>query len=685
MRFIDEKAFWSTNIKTIEILTNTIVPVHANFYPNASGVVVKVTAGTATTYKKLDGWSASAFKFYEYGEKTIRVQACPSNKPVEVWCSGNFLDTIPKTGGMVYVTVNMPVQEYEFELRVPTQYLKGDPLTDGKSPSWGWGIGLDEVNYPGYKFMRARRLEDFSFIDINFNPISEHIIQFDSDATKTICVANWDANSDGELSMEEAAAVTTIGDVFSGSNITSFDEFRYFTGVDSLSSTFEFCSNLTSITLPEGLTLIGEKSFRKCYALKHIQISSTVTEIRENAFAECSSLATLHIPQNLTTIWSGAFTYCQSLMSISVDEANPRYDSRNGCNAIIYGANDYLIVGCKNTVIPDGVTSINPSAFAGNTALTSIEIPSTVNRVMSGAFQGCTNLKQVVAKWTTPPSITESSPFRGISDECVLVIPEGTRAAYIAAGWTEDVFQGGILEPASGSDLRKFVYNGTEAGGLYAELSNYSDDQLKGIRKLIVNSPINSADLFIIRKLCGDYANDPAGYNDYSLDLLDLSHATIVADNGTGTVPYLGSSTYIRVNNKIPNQMFSFCKNLSEVILPENVTMATSVDIFQGAKSDMVVHVVWTAPAELEIYDLDTPDPESMPFGFKSSNAVGGMTLVVPQGSLSAYQAAEGWNWFNEIREETDPEPEDMKGDMNEDERLTIADVTILVNKILGR
>ena len=62
------------------------------------------------------------------------------------------------------------------------------------------------------------------------------------------------------------------------------------------------------------------------------------------------------------------------------------------------------------------------------------------------------------------------------------------------------------------------------------------------------------------------------------------------------------------------------------------------------------------------------------------------MTLVVPKGSLAAYQAAEGWNWFKEIVEENDTEPStELLGDVNGDGQVTIADVTKLVNIILGK
>ena len=90
-------------------------------------------------------------------------------------------------------------------------------------------------------------------------------ITFADSMMKAICVARWDANGDGELSPSEAARVTTIGTFEGNGKITSFDEFQYFTSVETLSkSAFLGCSSLTSITLPASVTSIGDNVFFGC-------------------------------------------------------------------------------------------------------------------------------------------------------------------------------------------------------------------------------------------------------------------------------------------------------------------------------------------------------------------------------------------------------------------------------------
>ena len=77
------------------------------------------------------------------------------------------------------------------------------------------------------------------------------------------------------------------------------------------------------------------------------------------------------------------------MTSIVVDKGNETYDSREGCNAIIKTKTNTLIQGCKNTVVPNSVTSIGVGAFWGCCDLTTITIPNSVTSIGEGAFWGC--------------------------------------------------------------------------------------------------------------------------------------------------------------------------------------------------------------------------------------------------------------------------------------------------------
>lgn len=185
-------------------------------------------------------------------------------------------------------------------------------------------------------------------------------IEFADEKVKALCVANWDTDHNGELSMTEAAAVTDLGEVFKqNEEITSFDELRFFTGLTDIPgwNTFNGCHSLTSVTIPASVTSIEGATFANCEALEHI----------------------------------------------SVDPSNTKYCTLQNCNAIIERETNKLVVGCKAAEIPDGVTVIGTEAFHGSTLIQWIGIPESVTELEAGAFAWCISLEGV----EIPSSVTK--------------------------------------------------------------------------------------------------------------------------------------------------------------------------------------------------------------------------------------------------------------------------------------
>ena len=276
-------------------------------------------------------------------------------------------------------------------------------------------------------------------------------IQFDDDNVKALCVANWDTNGDGELSMNEAAAVTSLGQVFKNNkNITSFDELQYFTSLTSIDSeTFYYCQllwsiiipnnvitigdgafsgcyNLLSITLPNGLTSVGDSSFAGCGRIESISLPNSVTRIGNNTFSYCTALSSFTIPTNITNIDDYTFRECNSLTSIDIPAGVTRIGNNafNGCTSL------------SSITIPNSVESIGDWAFS-DCVIASVTIPATVNSIGEGAFLNCSNLTSVTSDITTPFSMADNV-FQGVNSSCVLSVPAGKKSLYEkTTGWHE--------------------------------------------------------------------------------------------------------------------------------------------------------------------------------------------------------------------------------------------------------
>jgi len=266
-------------------------------------------------------------------------------------------------------------------------------------------------------------------------------IQFADAKVKAICVANWDTDHDGELSKQEAAAVMSIGTVFSDEwEITRFDELQYFTGLTAIDdNAFAGCDGLTSITLPNTVTSLGTYAFSGCDGLTSFVIPSSVTTLNDAVFNYCASLTSIIIPKSVTRMGFNPLNGCSALTSIQVESGNPNFDSRNGCNAIIYGKSGILVSGCKNTVIPDGIKTIWQYAFGGCEELTSITIPASVTTFGNYAFFGCDNLEEIHSEIVQPSAI--NATVFGNTDiftTATLYVPAGTKAQYQATdGWKD--------------------------------------------------------------------------------------------------------------------------------------------------------------------------------------------------------------------------------------------------------
>ncbi|MBR4071090.1 MAG: leucine-rich repeat protein, partial [Clostridia bacterium] len=202
---------------------------------------------------------------------------------------------------------------------------------------------------------------------------------------------------------------------------------------------FEYCRNLESIVLPDGLVSIGSYAFGNCYNLNNIEFPVGLEIIGNYAFNYCESLEVLELPEGLKTVGNGAFSSCNGLKSVtipstlesvgfnafdnyntSVMEAVYISDMEAFCKIdftteirYTYGVYEEIVTGYSanplyyaenlylngelvtDLIIPEGLTEIKNNTFCCATCIKSVSIPVSVEKIADNAFRGCSSLETV--------------------------------------------------------------------------------------------------------------------------------------------------------------------------------------------------------------------------------------------------------------------------------------------------
>ena len=174
---------------------------------------------------------------------------------------------------------------------------------------------------------------------------------------------------------------------------------------------FQYCGDLTSITIPSSVTSLGDGCFLGCDGLTSITIPSSVTSLGESCFVGCSGLTSITIPSSVTSLGTECFRDCNSLTSNTIPSS-------------VTSLGEGCFQNCRSLTsitIPSSVTSLGKSCFSGCRSLTSITIPSSVTSLGESCFVGCSGLTSI----TIPSSVTSlgTECFRDCNSLTSITIP----------------------------------------------------------------------------------------------------------------------------------------------------------------------------------------------------------------------------------------------------------------------
>ncbi len=519
-----------------------------------------------------------------------------------------------------------------------------------------------------FKFDRNFKQADiFYFDDMSLKVCDGNTpIDFADNKVKEICVSKWDTNGDGKLSMAEAAAVTDIGDAFfNNSEITSFDEFQYFTGITSLQeNAFYGCYNLKSIILPSNITEIGVShswmgAFRWCYNMTSATLGDKIEVIGDNSFEHCSALTSINMPKNLKTIGYSAFYACsfvptlvipkgvesigddafygwQALTSIVVEEGNKFYDSRENCNALINTKTNELMVGSSSSFIPSTVTSIAREAFVGRSGLTTLTIPKSVTVIGGGAFTGCNGLTSII--------VEEGNPNYDSRNNCNALIETATNK--LLTGCKNTIIPNSVTEIASSA------------------FSNCS-----GLTAISIPSSVTKIGAYAFYGCPGpDLLSIIVEEGNPTYDSRYNCNALIETATDSLIIGCKSTSIPIDIKRIAPNA-FNGCTGLSFVRIPNGVKIIDSytfascpelTTVVIGNGVEKIKDFAFFSPniADIYCYAEQAPEPYmTYSYPIFIGSAYSNTVLHVPATSIETYRNAEPWSIFENIVALTDSDP----------------------------
>ena len=399
-----------------------------------------------------------------------------------------------------------------------------DPTKDGYTFA-GWWNGNTEWNFDTDTVTEDVTLTAHWNVAIRYSEGLSFALNEDG----TCSVTGIGTCTDTELNIPPVALdnkrVTRISDdaFQSCRNLTSVTIPDGVTYIDGFA--FYGCKNLTSVTIPDGVTHIGSYAFYGCKSLTNITLPEGLSFIGDYAFGVCS-ISSIRIPAGVTFIGTNPFIGCSSLASIEVADGNKTFHAAGNC--LIETDTKTLLSGLKNSIIPaDGsVTSIAGGAFGGCSDLSDLAIPSTVTSIGDAAFSGCSSLTSIVI----PEGVTSIGDyaFSGCRGLTSIVIPEG------------------------------LSFIGDYA---FSECSISSIRIPAGVTFIGTNPFIGCSSLASIEVADGNKTFHAAGNC-----LIETDTKTLLSGLKNSRIPADGSVT------SIADEAFAYCSDLSDLAIPSTVT-----------------------------------------------------------------------------------------------------------------
>ena len=358
---------------------------------------------------------------------------------------------------------------------------------------------------------------------------------------------------------------------------------------------FYECSSLTSITIPNSVTSIGAQAFYGCSSLTSIEIPNSVTSIGDKAFYDCSGLTSIIIPDNVNSIGKYAFSGCVGSSYVTIGSgvttigeyafSCPAKEvhisdlaawckinfATTGSNPLSYAHNLYLNGELlKDLIIPSGVTKIGQYAFYNCTCITSIEIPNSVTSIGGKAFYGCSNL--------TTAAINSNA----------IASKEGAKGS--VWGPITNIFNGQVTSYIIGDSVKSIgkyafandsIMTSVTIGNSVTSIGDYAFNWCTGLTSVVIG---NSVESFGERPFNGctslPVENNLRYADTYLVEVVDRTLSSYTIKEGIKWIGdfafhYCDGLTSVTIPNSVTSigaSAFRYCNSLTSIEIPNSVT-----------------------------------------------------------------------------------------------------------------